>query len=201
MKKPLVKTARFVISNTDIKKCPNDGKPEYAFIGRSNVGKSSLINMLTGHRKLAMTSATPGKTLLINHFVVNDEWYLVDLPGYGYAKRSKTQNEQLEHIISSYILDREAMTLLFVLIDCRHEPQKIDLEFFQWLGENGVPFSIIFTKADKLTKTALGANIEAYKKRLLEDWEELPPVFITSSETSLGRDEVLQYISEINETL
>lgn len=201
MKKPLVKTARFVISNTDIKKCPNDGKPEYAFIGRSNVGKSSLINMLTGHRKLAMTSATPGKTLLINHFVVNDEWYLVDLPGYGYAKRSKTQNEQLEHIISSYILDREAMTLLFVLIDCRHEPQKIDLEFFQWLGENGVPFSIIFTKADKLTKTALGANIEAYKKRLLEDWEELPPVFITSSETSLGRDEVLQYISEVNETL
>lgn len=201
MKKPLVKTARFVISNTDIKKCPNDGKPEYAFIGRSNVGKSSLINMLTGHRKLAMTSATPGKTLLINHFVVNDEWYLVDLPGYGYAKRSKTQNEQLEHIISSYILDREAMTLLFVLIDCRHEPQKIDLEFFQWLGENGVPFSIIFTKADKLTKTALAANVGAYKKRLLEDWEELPPVFITSSETSLGRDEVLQYIAEVNETL
>ena len=201
MKKPLVKTARFVISNTDIKKCPNDGKPEYAFIGRSNVGKSSLINMLTGHRKLAMTSATPGKTLLINHFVVNDEWYLVDLPGYGYAKRSKTQNEQLEHIISSYILDREAMTLLFVLIDCRHEPQKIDLEFFQWLGENGVPFSIIFTKADKLTKTALTTNVEAYRKRLLEDWEELPPVFITSSETSLGRDEVLQYIAEVNETL
>ena len=201
MKKPLIKTARFVISNTDIKKCPNDGKPEYAFIGRSNVGKSSLINMLTGHRKLAMTSATPGKTLLINHFIVNDEWYLVDLPGYGYAKRSKTQNEQLEHIISSYILDREAMTLLFVLIDCRHEPQKIDLEFFQWLGENGVPFSIIFTKADKLTKTALASNIGSYKKRLLEEWEELPPVFVTSSETSLGRDEILQYIAQINETL
>ena len=201
MKKPLIKTARFVISNTDIKKCPNDGKPEYAFIGRSNVGKSSLINMVTGHRKLAMTSATPGKTLLINHFVVNDEWYLVDLPGYGYAKRSKTQNEQLEHIISSYILDREAMTLLFVLIDCRHEPQKIDLEFFQWLGENRVPFSIIFTKADKLTKTALALNIESYKKRLLEEWEELPPVFVTSSETSLGRDEILQYIAQINETL
>lgn len=201
MKKPLIKTARFVISNTDIKKCPNDGKPEYAFIGRSNVGKSSLINMLTGHRKLAMTSATPGKTLLINHFIVNDEWYLVDLPGYGYAKRSKTQNEQLEHIISSYILDREAMTLLFVLIDCRHEPQKIDLEFFQWLGENGVPFSIIFTKADKLTKTALASNIGSYKKRLLEEWEELPPVFVTSSETSLGRDEILQYIARINETL
>ena len=198
MKKPLIKSARFVISNTDIKKCPNDGKPEYAFIGRSNVGKSSLINMITGHRKLAMTSATPGKTLLINHFIVNDEWYLVDLPGYGYAKRSKAQNEQLEHIISSYILDREAMTLLFVLIDCRHEPQKIDLEFFQWLGENGVPFSIIFTKADKLTKGALATNIEAYKKRLLEDWEELPPVFITSSETSLGREEVLQYINQVN---
>lgn len=201
MKKPLVKSARFVISNTDIKKCPDDGKPEYAFIGRSNVGKSSLINMVTGHRKLAMTSATPGKTLLINHFIVNDEWYLVDLPGYGYSKRSKTQNEQLEHIISSYVLEREAMTLLFVLIDSRHEPQKIDIEFFQWLGENGVPFSIIFTKADKLTKTALSSNIAAYKKRLLEDWEELPPVFITSSETGLGREEVLQYIDEINATL
>lgn len=201
MKKPLIKSARFVISNTDIKKCPNDGKPEYAFIGRSNVGKSSLINMLTGHRKLAMTSAMPGKTLLINHFVVNDEWYLVDLPGYGYAKRSKSQNEQLEHIISSYVLEREAMTLLFVLIDSRHEPQKIDLEFFQWLGENGVPFSIVFTKADKLTKTALSSNIAAYKKRLLEDWEELPPVFITSSETGLGREELLQYIEQINSTL
>ena len=201
MKKPLVKSARFVISNTDINKCPNDGKPEYAFIGRSNVGKSSLINMVTGHRKLAMTSATPGKTLLINHFIVNDEWYLVDLPGYGYAKRSKSQNEQLEHIISNYVLNREAMTLLFVLIDCRHEPQKIDLEFFQWLGENGVPFSIIFTKADKLTKTALSSNIAAYKKRLLEDWEELPPVFITSSETGLGREDVLQYIEQINSTL
>ena len=201
MKKPLVKTARFVISNTDVKKCPNDGKPEYAFIGRSNVGKSSLINMLTGRSKLAMTSATPGKTLLINHFVVNDEWYLVDLPGYGYSKRSKTQNEQLERIISSYILDREAMTLLFVLIDSRHEPQKIDLEFFQWLGENGVPFSIIFTKADKLTKSVLASNIASYKKRLLEDWEEVPPVFVTSSETALGRDEILQYINDINDTL
>ena len=201
MKKPLVKSARFVISNSDVKKCPVDGKPEYAFIGRSNVGKSSLINMLTGHRKLAMTSATPGKTLLINHFIVNDEWYLVDLPGYGYSKRSKTQNEQLEHIISSYVLEREAMTLLFVLIDSRHEPQKIDIEFFQWLGENGVPFSIIFTKADKLTKTALSSNIAAYKKRLLEDWEELPPVFITSSETGLGREDVLQYIDEINAIL
>ena len=201
MKKPLIKSARFVISNTDVKKCPNDGKPEYAFIGRSNVGKSSLINMLTARSKLAMTSATPGKTLLINHFIVNDEWYLVDLPGYGYSKRSKTQNEQLERIISSYILDREAMTLLFVLIDSRHEPQKIDLEFFQWLGENGVPFSIIFTKADKLTKSVLASNIASYKKRLLEDWEELPPVFVTSSETALGRDEILQDINDINDTL
>ena len=201
MSTPIVKSARFVISNTDIKKCPQDGKPEYAFIGRSNVGKSSLINALTNQKKLAQTSATPGKTLLINHYLINNEWYLVDLPGYGYAKRSKSQNEQLEHIISSYVLDREQMTLLFVLIDCRHEPQKIDLEFFQWLGENGVPFSIIFTKADKLTRSKLAENVEAYKKRLLEEWEELPPVFITSSETALGRNEVLQYIDEINKTL
>lgn len=198
MNKPVIKSAEFVISNSDVRKCPQDGKPEYAFIGRSNVGKSSLINMLTGRRKLAMTSATPGKTLLINHFIINDEWYLVDLPGYGYAKRSKSQNEKLQEIISSYVLDREQMTLLFVLIDCRHEPQKIDLEFITWLGENGVPFSIIFTKADKLTKTALASNVAAYKKRLLEEWEELPPVFITSSESAMGRDEVLQYISEIN---
>ena len=198
MNKPVIKSAEFVISNSDVRKCPQDGKPEYAFIGRSNVGKSSLINMLTGRRKLAMTSATPGKTLLINHFIINDEWYLVDLPGYGYAKRSKSQNEKLQEIISSYILDREQMTLLFVLIDCRHEPQKIDLEFITWLGENGVPFSIIFTKADKLTKTALASNVAAYKKRLLEEWEELPPVFMTSSESAMGRDEVLQYISEIN---
>ena len=198
MSTPVIKSAEFVISNSDVRKCPQDGKPEYAFIGRSNVGKSSLINMLTGRRKLAMTSATPGKTLLINHFIINDEWYLVDLPGYGYAKRSKSQNEKLQEIISSYILDREQMTLLFVLIDCRHEPQKIDLEFITWLGENGVPFSIIFTKADKLTKTALASNVAAYKKRLLEEWEELPPVFITSSESAVGRDEVLQYINEIN---
>ena len=201
MKTNLIKNARFVISNSDIKKCPNDGKPEYAFIGRSNVGKSSLINMLTGHSKLAMTSSKPGKTLLINHFIVNNEWYLVDRPGYGYAKRSKSQQEQLQHIISNYILDREQMTLLFVLIDSRHEPQKIDLEFFQWLGENGVPFSIVFTKADKLTRSKLAENVAAYKNRLLEDWEELPPVFITSSETALGRDEVLQYIDEVNKTL
>lgn len=201
MSTPVVKSARFVISNTDIKKCPQDGKPEYAFIGRSNVGKSSLINMLTNQKKLAMTSATPGKTLLINHYLINNEWYLVDLPGYGYAKRSKSQNEQLEHIISDYVLDREQMTLLFVLIDCRHEPQKIDLEFFQWLGENGVPFSIVFTKADKLTKGVLASNIAAYKARLLKEWEELPPVFVTSSENTLGRAELLKYINDINATL
>ena len=193
-----IKSARFVISNTDINKCPQDGKPEYAFIGRSNVGKSSLINALTRNNKLAMTSSMPGKTLLINHFIVNNEWYLVDLPGYGYAKRSKSQTATLEHIISSYVLDREQMTLLFVLIDSRHEPQKIDLEFFEWLGENGVPFAIVFTKADKLKKTQLASNIKAYKERLLEQWEELPPVFVTSSETALGREDILQYIHGIN---
>ena len=201
MSKPIIKTARFVVSNSDVRKCPQDGKFEYAFIGRSNVGKSSLINMLTRHNKLAMTSSMPGKTLLINHFIINDEWYLVDLPGYGYAKRSKKQNEQLEHIISSYVLDREQMTLLFVLIDSRHAPQKIDMEFFSWLGENGVPFAIVFTKADKLTKTALASNIEAYKKELLSEWEELPPVFVTSSETAMGRDELLAYITDINKSL
>ncbi len=200
-KAPIIKSARFVISNSDVKKCPQDGKPEYAFIGRSNVGKSSLINMLTRHNKLAMTSAMPGKTLLINHFLVNDEWYLVDLPGYGYAKRSKSQNEQLEHIISSYVLDREQMTNLFVLVDSRHAPQKIDIEFLEWLGENGVPFAIVFTKADKLTKTALASNVQAYKKSLLEQWEELPPVFVTSSETAAGRDELLAYIDDINSSL
>lgn len=196
-----INSARFVISNSDIAKCPTDGRPEYAFIGRSNVGKSSLINMLTRHRKLAMTSSMPGKTLLINHFLVNNAWYLVDLPGYGYAKRSKTQGAKLEQIISSYVLDREQMTLLFVLVDSRLEPQKIDLEFFEWLGENGVPFAIIFTKADKLKKTDVKNNIEAYKRRLLEQWEELPPCFLTSSETAAGREEVLQYIAEINQSL
>ena len=201
MSTPLVKSAKFVISNSDVRKCPQDGKPEYAFIGRSNVGKSSLINMLTRQKKLAMTSATPGKTLLINHFLINNEWYLVDLPGYGYAKRSKTQNEALQRIISDYVLDREAMTLLFVLVDSRHAPQKIDLDFFHWLGENGVPFSIIFTKADKLTKVVLANNIAEYKKTLLEEWEELPPIFVTSSENAMGREEVLQYISDINSSI
>ena len=201
MSTPVVKSARFVISNTNIRKCPQDGKPEYAFIGRSNVGKSSLINMLTNQKKLAMTSATPGKTLLINHYLINNEWYLVDLPGYGYAKRSKSQNQQLGQIISSYVLGREQMTLLFVLIDCRHEPQKIDLEFIEFLGENGVPFAIIFTKADKISKGALERNVAAYKAKLLETWEELPPIFCTSSEKRVGREEVLDYIDEINKSI
>jgi GTP-binding protein len=196
-----IKSARFVISNTDVRKCPQDGKPEYAFIGRSNVGKSSLINMLTRQNKLAMTSSTPGKTLLINHFLVNDAWYLVDLPGYGYAKRGKVQQEKLKDIISGYILDREQMTMLFVLIDSRHAPQKIDLEFIEWLGENGVPFAIIFTKADKLTRTELQSNLNKYKNTLLEQWEELPPLFVTSSERAIGRSELLEYIYNVNKTI
>ena len=196
-----IKSARFIISNTQIEKCPQDGLPEYAFIGRSNVGKSSLINMLTRNNKLAMTSATPGKTLLINHFLINETWYLVDLPGYGYAQRGKQQQEKITHIIENYILEREQMTCLFVLIDSRHEPQKIDLEFMEWLGENGVPFAIVFTKADKLTRSQLHSNIEAYKATLLEQWEELPPMLITSSEHSVGRTEMLDYIDNINKSL
>lgn len=196
-----IKSARFIISNTDVRKCPQDGKPEYAFIGRSNVGKSSLINMLTRQNKLAMTSATPGKTLLINHFLVNDAWYLVDLPGYGYAKRGKAQQQKLKEIISGYILEREQMTMLFVLIDSRHAPQKIDLEFIEWLGENGVPFAIIFTKADKLGVQRQRENVERYLARLSEQWEELPPHFVTSSEKGLGRNEVLGYIEQINQSL
>ena len=196
-----IKSARFIISNTQIEKCPLDGLPEYAFIGRSNVGKSSLINMLTRNNKLAMTSATPGKTLLINHFLINETWYLVDLPGYGYAQRGKQQQEKITHIIENYILEREQMTCLFVLIESRHEPQKIDLEFMEWLGENGIPFAIVFTKADKLSGGKLKTNMEAYKNRLLEQWEELPPIFATSSEKRTGREELLAYIDGINKTL
>lgn len=193
-----ITSAKFTISNSDVAKCPDSALHEYAFIGRSNVGKSSLINMLTGQRKLAMTSSTPGKTTLINHFLINDSWYIVDLPGYGYACRSKEARAELRRIINSYILGRPQMTSLFVLVDSRHEPQKIDMEFMAWLGENGVPFAIVFTKADKLSKGALAANVEAYKQKLLEQWEELPPIFITSSETSQGRDELLNYIEELN---
>jgi len=196
-----IKSAEYQISNSDYRKCPDTQLPEYAFIGRSNVGKSSLINMLTGRKALAKTSATPGKTLLINHFLINGEWYIVDLPGYGYAKRSKEAREQLWRMIQGYVLGREQMTNLFVLVDSRHEPQKIDLEFMEWLGENGVPFSIVFTKMDKLGKVAGPAAVEQYKKELLHTWEELPPIFMTSSEDARGRDELLGYIEAINQQL
>ena len=196
-----IKSAEFVISNTDIQKCPEGNKPEYAFIGRSNVGKSSLINMLTNRKGLAMTSQTPGKTLLINHFIINNAWYLVDLPGYGYAQHGKEMRAKLRQIIESYIMGREQLTCLFVLIDCRHEAQKIDLEFMEWLGENGVPFSIIFTKIDKISKGRLQENVKAYKEKLLETWEELPPIFYSSAEKKEGREEILDYIDSINKSL
>ena len=196
-----IKSAEFTISNSDYRKCPETTLPEYAFIGRSNVGKSSLINMLTGRKALAKTSATPGKTLLINHFLINGEWYIVDLPGYGFAKRSKEAREQLWRMIQGYVLGRQQMTNLFVLVDSRLKPQKIDLEFMEWLGDNGVPFSIVFTKMDKLGKVAGPAAVEEYKKVLLKTWEELPPVFMTSSEDARGRDEVLNYIDTINQQL
>ena len=213
-----IKNATYIKSSALISQCPEHHCPEYAFIGRSNVGKSSLINMLTGNKKLAKTSATPGKTLLINHFEIhssaskasaisvsgsspagkNGLWYLVDLPGYGFAKRSKTERTKLENMISGYILQRENLTNLFVLIDSRHEPQQIDIEFMNWLGESSIPFSIVFTKADKLSRQALQKNIDAYLARLAEEWNPLPPHFITSSETRQGRDELLDYIEEIN---
>ena len=194
----VIKSAKFEISNSDVSKCPAGTRHEYAFIGRSNVGKSSLINMLTNHSGLAKTSQTPGKTMLINHFLINNEWYIVDLPGYGYASRGKESREQLKVIIESYILRREQMTNLFVLVDSRHKPQKIDLEFMQWLGENGVPFSIVFTKLDKLGLNVGKANIGTYKQVLLEHWEELPPIFVTSSVDGRGREDLLAYIEELN---
>ena len=196
-----IKSAEFVISNTDYKKCPESQLPEYAFIGRSNVGKSSLINMLCNRKDLAMTSSKPGKTLLINHFLINNNWHLVDLPGYGYATAGKNTRERLKDIIESYILYREQLTCLFLLIDCRHEPQKIDLEFMEWLGENGIPFSIVFTKLDKLSHVKAVESIRAYKEKLAEQWEELPPIFETSAEKRTGRDEVLGYIADINKSL
>lgn len=192
-----ITSADFIMSNTDPAKCPEGTKPEYAFIGRSNVGKSSLINMLAGKR-IAMTSQTPGKTLLINHFLINNEWYLVDLPGYGYAKRDKKTLRQIGEIIKAYIINRTNLTNLFVLIDIRHEPQKIDLQFTEWLGENGIPFSIIFTKADKLSKTKATENVTTFLDKLSEQWEELPKHFVSSSEKKTGRDEILDYIDEIN---
>jgi len=196
-----IKKAEFIISNTNPAFCPKDGRPEYAFVGRSNVGKSSLINMLTGVKGLALTSSTPGKTQLINHFLINDSWYLVDLPGYGYAQRGKKGRERIREIIDAYLDEREALTCLFVLLDCRLEPQKIDLEFINHLGESGIPFAIIFTKTDKISQSKLNENVALYKTKLLETWEELPPVFCTSSEHKKGKEEILNYIGGINTQL
>lgn len=196
-----ITSAEFLISNSRADMCPQSTLPEYAFIGRSNVGKSSLINMLTGRKALAMTSSTPGKTMLINHFVINGNWHLVDLPGYGYAKRGKKEMEKLKNLIVHYVLDREQLTCLFVLIDSRIPPQKIDLEFIRFLGENGVPFGIIFTKADKPKVGELKRNVQAFLDTLAEEWEELPPHFVTSSENRRGREELLDYIDSINRQL
>ncbi|PKA82373.1 GTP-binding protein [Ulvibacter sp. MAR_2010_11] len=196
-----IKSAEFIMSNSDVAKCPKDRFPEYAFIGRSNVGKSSLINMLMQRKNLAKTSGRPGKTQLINHFLVNKNWYLVDLPGYGYARVSKSAKKTFQKFITDYFNKREQMVLAFVLVDCRHEPQPIDLEFMQWMGENQVPFSIVFTKADKLKPNALLRNIEAYAQKMLETWEEMPSYFVTSASSSEGRDELLQYIDSVNQDL
>ena len=196
-----IKTAEFTLSSPRESMCPKDTKPEYAFIGRSNVGKSSLINMLSRNKKLAKTSSTPGKTLLINHFLMNREWYLVDLPGYGFAKRSKTEVAKLDQMIRGYILEREQLVNVFVLVDIRLEPQKIDLEFINWLGVASIPFAIIFTKADKLSESKVKANVDAYVKTMLETWEEMPPYFITSSDNARGREEVLNYIDQVNKSL
>lgn len=193
----IVNTARFVVSNSDVKKCPQEIRHEFAFIGRSNVGKSSLINMLTGNKGLAQTSSTPGKTLLINHFLINDQWFLVDLPGYGYAQRSRKGRQEILHIIQDYILNRMQMTCLFLLIDGRHKPQKIDLEFMTWLGENSIPFCIVFTKLDKLSSSAAKVTTANYCTQLLDMWEELPPVFRTSSVDKRGREQLLDYIEEL----
>ena len=192
-----IKSAEFVISNTDVKKCPAPDRPEFAFIGRSNVGKSSLINMLTAHEGLAKTSAKPGKTLLINHFLINKAWYLVDLPGYGYAKVSMAQREKLHRMITQYVQQRENLYNLFVLIDARLDPQQIDLDFIEFLGEEQIPFSLVFTKTDKLSQAELARHQAAYRQTLLETWTELPPVFLTSSEKRRGRDELLAYIDSI----
>lgn len=194
-----VNSARFTISSPSVDKCPDTRLHEYAFIGRSNVGKSSLINMLTGQSKLAKTSATPGKTLLINQFLINEQWYIVDLPGYGYAQRGKEQRQKIQKMIEGYILNRRQMTNLFLLIDSRHEPMKIDMEFINWLGENGVPFAIVFTKLDKMSKNSGERNVRLYLAKLKETWEELPPVFMTSSEDGRGREELLDYIDQLNQ--
>ncbi|MES2798673.1 MAG: ribosome biogenesis GTP-binding protein YihA/YsxC [Bacteroidota bacterium] len=196
-----IKEAVFVVSNDTVSKCPEDNRPEYAFIGRSNVGKSSLINMLTGFKKLAKTSGTPGKTQLINHFLINDQWYLVDLPGYGYAKASKTSRVKWENFIVEYLTQREQLLNVFVLLDSRLEPQKIDLEFMNWCGEKGLAFSMVFTKIDKLSSAALQKNLTAYKKEMLKYWDAMPPVFTTSSESDFGKEKLLNYIEAINENV
>lgn len=198
-----IKKAEFKISNSRADQCPKDtpSRYEFAFIGRSNVGKSSLINMLTAHKGLAMTSSTPGKTLLINHYIINDDWYLVDLPGYGYAKRGKREMEKLRNLISFYVLERQELTTLFVLIDSRLKPQRIDLEFIEWLGENDVPFAIIFTKADKNKQQELQKNVKTFLNTLAEQWEELPPHFISSSERGTGRDAILDYIEGVMKSM
>jgi GTP-binding protein len=193
----IIKTATFLVSNTDHKLCPTDGKPEFAFIGRSNVGKSSLINMLTNNKKLAKTSSTPGKTQLINHFEINEKWYLVDLPGYGYAKVSKVSRMKFEKFISEYLLERKVLVNTFVLLDSRLPPQKIDIEFMNWCGEKGIPFSMVFTKIDKLSSSELQKNLALYKKEMLKYWDELPPVFTTSSESKFGQEKILNYIDNI----
>lgn len=193
-----IKQVEFAMSNSDVQKCPNPDRPEYAFIGRSNVGKSSLINMLMQRKKLAKTSSTPGKTQLINHFMVNDEWYLVDLPGYGYAKMPLKEKEKLEKMISDYILERKNLVNVFVLIDSRHTPQQIDLEFMEWLGESEIPFTMVFTKGDKLKKDEADRNLSRYNERMLESWEELPMQYLTSAEKATGRDELLGYIKVLN---
>lgn len=196
-----IKTSAFTLSAPRESMCPKDNKPEYAFIGRSNVGKSSLINMLCNHKGLAKTSATPGKTLLINHFIINNEWYIVDLPGYGFAKRSKKVQQELEHMITGYILQRKQLVNVFVLIDIRHEQQKVDREFVDWLGTSQIPFCIVFTKADKLSAAKAKENAKAWMDKLLDTWEELPPYFITSAEKKTGKEEVLDYIGQINKSL
>ena len=196
-----IKQAAFVVSNTQVAKCPTHKLPEYAFIGRSNVGKSSLINMLTNHKGLAKTSSKPGKTQLINHFLINKEWYLVDLPGYGYAKVSKQSKKTFQQFITDYFKKRRELVCAFVLVDIRHEPQKMDLEFMQWLGENAIPFAIVFTKVDKLTEKQIQEHVASYSEILLQQWEEMPPYFITSSENRLGKEDLLSYIETINQSL
>lgn len=196
-----IKSAEFIISNSDVLKCPQENLPEYAFIGRSNVGKSSLINSLLQRKSLAKTSGRPGKTQLINHFKINKNWFLVDLPGYGYANVSKKQKKTFQKFITDYFSQRTQLVMAFLLIDCRHEPQPVDMDFIEWLGSNGIPFSIVFTKADKLKPKALERNVENYLAVLNESWEELPPHFITSSTQHSGREEILEYIDKINASL